>query len=87
MQDQAAQTPMRAERDRGFAFATIFTSCPRATRKRIYLFTEKPSTCNAEGGDLRLIDCERRCHFSMGKSMPLNDSVDAGSEARQWGGC
>jgi len=44
LQDQAAQTAMRAERDRGLAFTTISTSCPRATKKRISRSTEKPSS-------------------------------------------
>jgi hypothetical protein len=43
-QDQAAQTAMRAERDRGLALTTISTSCPRATKKRISRSTEKPSS-------------------------------------------
>lgn len=44
LQGQAAQTEMRAERDRGFALTTISTSSPRATRKRIRRSTEKPSS-------------------------------------------
>jgi len=44
LRNQAAQTAMRAERDRGLAFTTISTSCPRATRKRISRSTEKPSS-------------------------------------------